>query len=661
MKRLIGSLLLLLGFNYTANAQQNTIDEIQKIKSTLHEKQDGDKILALKDIGLKFRSINVDSAKYYLDKGYAEAEALNSDYHKALLISSKGILAFDAGKFDEALKLYEQAKPALEASNNHSAIGALYNNISNVYERTGKVDEAVKVLLEGLKHYEIANDSVWIAGSYINLGNKYKFIKETNLAIEAYIKAKELYKQLGNQYYEAFVYNNMANTYVDAKEFEKSISLATQSYKLFDKLGIRLDAGYPFTNLGVAHLELDRLDSAEFYLNKALALQVEKQEQYETIFLKKNLANVFLKKNELNKAKTSATEAFELAKQNNVLPFQQQTAETLSNIYKSQGDYKKAFKYLQESAIIRDSLLVDERAKEVLNLKEKYETEQKENQILRQQNQLVASELTLKKRNMIIAAISGLVVFILAIGFFVFRVQSLKAERIKRDAELQKAVAEAKAQENLKEQRIRIARDLHDNIGSQLTYIISIAETTKSGISKGEAFLAEKLTQMKQFSLTTISELRDTIWAMNKDEISMLDIQERTQQLAAAIHDATDDQIQVKIESSYGDKILNTFTGMNLFRIIQESVNNAVKHADTKEVLVEFNYSPDKVDVSIVDYGVGFDTENNSNGNGLYIMKNRALKARIDYELTSQINVGTKISLTVEDLANIQYQSEEKI
>src|SRR5690606_8981928 len=129
--------------------------------------------------------------------------------------------------------------------------------------------------------------------------------------------------------------------------------------------------------------------------------------------------------------------------------------------------------------------------------------------------------------------------------------------------------------------------------------------------------------------------------AMNKDEISLEDIRERTQQLAATIHEATDDKIRVRIEGNPSNKVLNAFVGMNLFRIIQESVNNAVKHSGSTEIAVTFVEQDNQVEIMVEDHGKGFDMTKESAGNGLQIMRNRAQKAGIDFKQTSELGKGT--------------------
>lgn len=94
-------------------------------------------------------------------------------------------------------------------------------------------------------------------------------------------------------------------------------------------------------------------------------------------------------------------------------------------------------------------------------------------------------------------------------------------------------------------------------------------------------------------------------------------------------------------------KVLNAFVGMNLFRIIQESVNNAVKHSGSDQIQVRFVNVDEKVQIEIEDFGKGFDTSKESTGNGLHIMRNRAKKAGIYFNQESLIGKGTKVTLQV--------------
>ena len=626
---------------------QDIQQEIIALKDTLVLKKEGDKVLALKDIAMKFRSIDMDSARFYTEWAFKEAEALDDDYYRARIWIVYGILSWDEGRPKEALGFHLKAKPILETSNDHFVLGSLYTNIANAYEALSEFDKSVDFQFKALENFRAGKDSIWIAGSYLNLGNRYKLIQESDLSLEYYLKALDLYEGIGNNYFMAMCYNSLAVAYLEKKHYDRAIEFAKKSYDTNKDIGAILELAYPLTNLALASWALGNFDEAELYYNEAIALQQEKGERLALISLKNDLANIYLKQGKMDLAEKLALTTYREADSINYLPGIDALSKTLSLIYEEKPDFKKAYGYHQKHKAARDSLYFAEKAKEMFNLREKYESEQKENKILRQQNELVESELSLKERNNMLFASGGLLVLLLLIGIVTFREQRVKAKNLARETALEKAMAEARAQENLKEQRLRIARDLHDNIGSQLTYLTSITDSAKRGIDKGEVFLMEKLTQMKQFSLVTISELRDTIWAMNKDEISLEDIKERTQQLAATVHEATDDRIKVRVEGNPSPKVLNAFTGMNLFRIVQESVNNAVKHADSPEILVTFSEEENTVNIEIEDFGRGFDSTKESTGNGLHIMRNRAKKAGIELKQTSVPGKGTKVELEI--------------
>jgi signal transduction histidine kinase len=639
--------LFFLIFTLQSILAQDIKKEIKALKDTAQLKEGGDKVLALKDVGMRFRSVNMDSARYYMDMAFRQAEIMDDDHFRARIWVAYGVLSQDEGRPKEALDFHLKAKPILENSKDYYVLGSLYTNISNAFEALSEFDKAVDFQLKALENFKAGNDSLWIAGSYLNLGNRFKLIEEPDLSLEYYLKAMEMYKVMGNQYMLISSYNSAASAYIVKKEYDTAFEYAKKAFDGFGSMGARLDQAYPVTNMALASWGLENFEEAERYYIQAISLQEERGERLALYFLRNDLANVLLKQGKKIKAEELALTTYQEAEQIDFIPAIDVLSKTLSLIYEEKPDFEKAYVYHQKHKEARDSLYFAEKASEMFNLKEKYESEQKENEILRQQNALVEGELVLKNRNSMLMGSGALLAILLIVGFLIFREQKVKAKNFARETALEKAMAEARAQENLKEQRLRIARDLHDNIGSQLTYLTSITDSAKRGIDRGEVFLMEKLTQMKQFSLVTISELRDTIWAMNKDEISLEDIKERTQQLAATVHEATDDKINVKVEGNPDHKVLNAFVGMNLFRIIQESVNNAVKHSGSDQIQVRFVNVDEKVQIEIEDFGKGFDTSKESTGNGLHIMRNRAKKAGIYFNQESLIGKGTKVTLQV--------------
>ncbi|WP_020529098.1 tetratricopeptide repeat-containing sensor histidine kinase [Flexithrix dorotheae] len=642
------AVIILLFPSFCLFSQHTTQSDIDALKDSLALKSGKERVEFLGDIGFKYRTINTDSAWYYVQTAYEEAVATGDKDLQGRISMSLGILKTEAGDYEDAIDSYKLAMHLVDSANGSPTLSFVYHNMANAFERMGVIDTAIYYSLKALRRYEIANDSQRMASVRLNIASQYRAIKEYELSKKVNMEALEMYRSLGDVFFQAAIENNLALLNNDQEEYEKAMLHAKESLKLWQSVGQKLVIAYSYTNLGIAQKGLGQLNEAEASLKNALLLQQKRGDRYEVIFLKMHLADVLNRKKSYAEAANLGQEAYQGAVEDDLLTFQQKTALTLSRIYENQYNFKEALIYLQKSTLAQDSLFMTEKAKEVLKLKEQYETEQKENEILRQKNALANSELELKKRNNYLTIGASFTMILLLGGAFFYRTQKLKTARMEKESVLKIALSEAKAQENLKEQRIRIARDLHDNIGSQLTYITSITDTTRKGIEKGEVFLVEKLTQMKQFTLVTISELRDTIWAMNKDEISVQDIKERVHQLAATIHDATDDKIKVSVTGTGSNGVLNAFVGMNLYRIIQEAVNNAVKHADTAQVEVEINDLAGQLTVIIRDLGKGFDTKKQSTGNGLYIMRNRAEKAGLTLTVTSTEAVGTEVKLMLD-------------
>ncbi|MFB2118618.1 tetratricopeptide repeat protein [Parapedobacter sp. 2B3] len=623
-KFLASCILFVIAANVTA--AQTLAEDIAALKASLPEKKGGDKVMLYKDIGMKFRSVNVDSAMYYTDMAFREAEAMDSDYYRARIWMTYGILSWDAGKPKEALNYHLRAKPILETSKEHYVLGSLYTNLANAYESLAEFDTAVKYQFKALENFIAGKDSVWIAGAYLNLGNRYKIIQETDLSLEYYLKALDIYKKIRNDYYVAMSYNSVAAAYLQKKQFDKTFEFAKKSADGYEAIGARLEKAYPLTNMALSSWGMGKLAEAEKYLIQSMAIQEERGERLAILFLKNDLANIHLAQGKVSKAETLALAILAEAEQMNFVPGIETFSKTLSQIYEKMPNYKKALAYLKKHIDGKDSLYFSEKAREMLNLREKYEAAEKENLILQQRAKIADHQLTLKNRGLWIFGLLALAIIIGLIGFLLYKQQVLKNIRQQKDNEMQLALEKIETQNRLKEQQLSISRDLHDNIGAHLTFIISAIDTAKQLVGHREPKLFERLGDMGSFAKDTIRELRDTIWAMNRPAISIEDLKSR---IANFIEGANQTTMNVSLSfvdevKDEKDLLFNSKAGMNVYRILQEAVNNALKHADATRIDISFARQSDLLQIRIDDNGKGFDTLETQDGNGLQNMKNRA-------------------------------------
>ncbi len=319
----------------------------------------------------------------------------------------------------------------------------------------------------------------------------------------------------------------------------------------------------------------------------------------------------------------------------------------LADAYGKLNKYKAAFLAHQQYAVIKDSMLNETTNEQISTLKTQYETAKKEKEIAKQKVELAEQDQQAQQRNYMLLALFFVLIFMLIIGAFIYKQQKEKQRQLIEENRLKDEIAQAKIQNELHEERLRISRDLHDNIGSQLTFIISSVDNMKYLFKSADEKLNNKLTDVANFTRTTITQLRDTIWALNKDEISFEDLKAR---LYNYIENANLAQEQTKFEFNSDLKTsfqLNSIQGVSIYRVVQEAINNAMKYSAATTVLLNISENESAIMLAIKDDGIGFNLPDIQLGNGLENMQNRALAINAMFDLKSEPNKGTEILLTI--------------
>ncbi len=219
--------------------------------------------------------------------------------------------------------------------------------------------------------------------------------------------------------------------------------------------------------------------------------------------------------------------------------------------------------------------------------------------------------------------------------------------RLQEENLLKDEIAQINIQNKLHQERLHISNDLHDNIGSQLTYIISSVDNMNHKFTELDDKLKNKLSDITLFTKTTITQLRDTIWALNKDEISFEDLKAR---LFNYIENAKLAQQQTAFTFNGEMKTnfqLNSIQGVSIYRIVQEAINNSMKYAAATNVSLNITEQKEDLILSIKDDGIGFNIAEIDMGNGLENMRNRASSIGASIDIKSSSNKGTEIVLEI--------------
>lgn len=201
-------------------------------------------------------------------------------------------------------------------------------------------------------------------------------------------------------------------------------------------------------------------------------------------------------------------------------------------------------------------------------------------------------------------------------------------------------IQQLQQEHHLQLERERIAMELHDNVGSQLTYLINKIDDDYPLLAN-----REEAGKLSLFARGAMQELRETIWALDKKEITFSDFYYKVKQLASLLNNGKD-IIHLEYNSNGPEKILlNSFQAISLYRIIQESVNNSLKHSKANNIDIFLNQDKGVLNVTIQDDGIGFDTSENTEGYGLRNMRSRASEMQADLTIESEKEKGTSVSV----------------
>ena len=320
---------------------------------------------------------------------------------------------------------------------------------------------------------------------------------------------------------------------------------------------------------------------------------------------------------------------------------------------KKRHNFEEAVHYQDDYIKLRDSIFDGNRAKIFDELEAKYQSEKKEKELLQFKNRNIQNELQIKKKNSLFIISSIVALGFLIIGFLIYRQQKLKNQQQSQEFELMSAIEKIESQNKLQEQRLSISRDLHDNIGSQLTFIISSVDNVKYGFDIQNEKLESKLTGISSFAKDTIVELRDTVWAMNSNEISFEDLEIRISNFIEKAKISKENiSFSFAIEDVLKTKKLTSVEGMNIYRTIQEAINNSLKYANADIISVNIKRESGKSKIIISDNGQGFDVSELMasdlaiKGNGLNNMKKRIEEIGGTFDLLSSES-GTRIEILV--------------
>lgn len=585
---------------------------------------------ALYNIAVYYEKNNLfDSSLYMLKEARRIAKGSDKKL-EANIEETMGSNYFKKASTDSSLACFERALKLQYTLNDSDRILGVLNNIGILYSIKGNSSKGQEYFLKCLKFHEMRNDSVAIARSYNNLGlvmmkanlfNKAHFYLQRCIAIAMLIKDSV---NLVNGY------RNIGITYEKQKKYDLAIDENLKALRYINEKNILQRASVEQALSSCYLMKNDNVKALE-YLLPALKIKEMFGEQEAVSGLLINLASIKLDIGQFEEAIAAATKAYHLTDETESTETKMKAAEILLGCYIKTGCTEKAFDMYNEVFVLKDSVYNMNLSNSIADIQVKYETEKKEqeNKSLLQLNEL--NETKIQSRNKtIIGLITGL---ILIISVVLWRVNVSRLK--KKQLELETA-------HKIQKEKERISRDLHDNVGGQLSYVLYTLDALNNNNEEKRNELKNNINESVR---NVIQNLRETIWAINDESLTINDLSDKLKVYSRSMFKNSNTKI-IFSENITTDVILNSLVGLNLYRICQEIINNAFKYSNASELRITIN-SDKKTSIVISDNGVGFDLNEQSDSFGLKNIKARAKEIGVSVNINTSKNQGVTYTLVV--------------
>lgn len=637
MKKASFTSFLLLFVQFASFSQdQHLVDSLTNV--LMSHNNDTLRVTTLYELSEAYWGIDPDKAMDYAKQSLKTAEQLNYKSGIARAYYSMSIVHSDWGEFSEALPMQEKVLKINKELNDQEGIADAYNEIGLSHYYLGNNPEALKNYLASVRINETLRNIRATAGNYMNIANVYTTTENYEEALKYHSMALKSFQEAGFMRGVGMSYNNIGGVYTKQKDLKNALRNYEESRKIKEELGEKRGLANVYGNIANTYNDINELDEALKNYKASMTIQEEIGDKNGLCNSYLGIGKIYEKEKKFQEALNSSNKALALAVETGNLNALNDCNLTLSRIYANMGNYKKAYEYENAYLTTYDSLFSDENSRKLTQMQMQYEFDKKEAATKAEQdkkNALSKAEISRQKiiRNF---SIAGVIVIIAVGGFIFYNFRKRKA---------------LESMQTLSNERLRISRELHDDIGSTLGSIAVYSDVAKNRSMKNQN-PAEVLSKIGTASRELIEKMSDIVWSLNPDNETFEQLQNRMQAFAAMILTPNDISFEFRNTGEIKSLKLSNEKRKNLFLIYKEAVHNIVKYAECKTVLFTFSRSGNNLNFLIKDDGKGFDmpafTEGRAeayNGNGLRNMKSRASDINATLHIISAINEGTSIEL----------------
>ena len=629
--------IAILLFPFILTGQQKKIDSVKNVIKI--SALDSNKVNSLNFLSRQYYLVgNYDSSIISANEAKSLGEKIGFKRGSANALNNLGNDYMLMGKYDDAIKNHLASLAIQTEIGNEQGIASSNNNMGSIYYLQGNYPEALKHYLIALKIYErtqaIPAVKTSLASCYSNAGNIYFRENDFDKALTNYSAALKIRLEINDKHGIGISYGNLGVLYYSEHKYAEALKNYSASLKVKQETGDVQGTASTCGNIGLVYYDQGNFSDAlnYFFQSANLADSIGSKEVFANAYT--NIGQIYVKQHKADSAIYFFNKSFAIGKEigNN---------EILKNCYNgyaladsANGNWQPAFGNYEKYILYRDSLENDANSKKILQAQMNFDFEKREDAEKAEQQRKD------DESRIVMWSITGGAVLLLLTTFLFFSRAGLKQKNKfqvllnEKQKENANAVMETQEQE-----RKRIAEDLHDSLGHLLS-------TAKLNLQSTEVTENQNVKNSVNLLNQASEEIRNIIFALMPGTLE-------EQGLVAALHELANKVTgtgRVKVILHVHDVerfVLEKQSQFNIYRIVQEAVNNILKHADATEINIQLVGIDNHLSIMIEDDGKGFDMKEKSSGRGLKNIVTRSLWLKGNINIDSSPGHGTTITTEI--------------
>lgn len=626
-------------------AQNHAVDSLKKILSAT--KADTTRADLYYQIALELQRMDPAQAQKMIDQSMAIAQKMNFQKGIANIYSFKSIQSSYKGEFD-SMKVYsEKCIEIAKKANFPLGIAKGENGLGIFYWQTGNFSEAIKNHLSSLAIREKLKDSVGIATSLGNLALVYFDNQNAKEAERNALLSIEIAKKVNKSNIVISNLQLLANVYGQGGQFDKALARDAEALILCKQHNDMRGLSQVYSNMANCYTAMKQYDKGLKYQLEVLKIDEffgDKKNISDTYM---NISAIYAEQKQFKLAIDWMQKGLKYAQESKFKHGEKQGWGALSNIYEQLGDYKNALAAHQKYQSMSVDLINENSNKQIALMQTKFDTEKKEQKITLLNRENTIQKLSISKQQTTIAIIIGLLLVAVLVAGLVYNRNKLKqkallqAEMLRHQDMMTKAVIDAEEHE-----RKRIGADLHDGVGQ----LFSAVKMNLNGLFERITLQREEDRFLAENTLALVDESCKEVRVISHQMMpNMLLRSGIASDLNSFIEKIDADSLKIRLETTgFKDRLESNVETM-LYRIIQETINNVIKHAQATQLDIILKRDAREITAVIKDNGIGFDTGKTGTFEGIGL---KNILTRIEYlrgtiEYDSAPGKGTTVIVNV--------------